>query len=534
MDGWITIGTKIDNKSFDAQIKELEDKLEGLEAEFQLALKEDDFPEEELKKYQVEIEKTKNKIVGLKKQQVGLNQEISNTGAGYDKTFKKVGKLALGIFSIRSAYMLVRQATNLIAQDNEDIANKLSAIKGSLTNLLAPAVEYIVNLVYRLLSYLNVITTKFLGIDLFKKTAKSGKSAVNSAQKLRKTLAGFDEMNILNDNVASSGGGGGTTSGGVSPVDTSGFQKTIENYEKMWNEILDIDRKDAKEILLNSDDTWGLLKLGWFDTTQGIIKQMTYFYQFLDTTFKGIKALVYGDTTEAKKQFGFSFNSIIGMFRGFAQTFSGINETIVGWGYATGKNFTKGIQENLINPLKEKLGVLWKPMSTNFISASNTITKYLTTFGTKIGGAFNKITTLFTNFGTKVGEGFSGAFKKVFNAMMSSAETMLNKPIRGINALVDKVNSIPGVKMSKLSSIKLPRLAQGGIVNNPGRGVNMGSYIAGERGAEAVLPLTDDTLQRLANMIPITINLTNSMNGRVISRELKKIQNQSNFANNWR
>ena len=60
----------------------------------------------------------------------------------------------------------------------------------------------------------------------------------------------------------------------------------------------------------------------------------------------------------------------------------------------------------------------------------------------------------------------------------------------------------------------------------------MGSYVAGEKGAEAVLPLTDDTLQRLANMIPITVNLTNTMNGRIISRELQKVNNNNDFAFN--
>lgn len=43
-----------------------------------------------------------------------------------------------------------------------------------------------------------------------------------------------------------------------------------------------------------------------------------------------------------------------------------------------------------------------------------------------------------------------------------------------------------------------PKLASGGIVNNPGAGVNA---IIGEAGPEAVLPLTDDTFQRLGDSI---------------------------------
>lgn len=91
-------------------------------------------------------------------------------------------------------------------------------------------------------------------------------------------------------------------------------------------------------------------------------------------------------------------------------------------------------------------------------------------------------------------------------------------------------------KMPGMSNINLPRLARGGIVNNPGAGVNMGSYIAGERGPEAVLPLDDNTMDRLGEAIArhmnITANITNSMNGRVIARELQKVIDESNFAFN--
>jgi hypothetical protein len=86
--------------------------------------------------------------------------------------------------------------------------------------------------------------------------------------------------------------------------------------------------------------------------------------------------------------------------------------------------------------------------------------------------------------------------------------------------------------LSTVSTLRLPRLARGGIVNNPGQGVMMGNYIAGEKGAEAVLPLTDGTLQKLANMMPITVHVTNTMNGRVLSREIQRVQNENDFAFN--
>lgn len=88
--------------------------------------------------------------------------------------------------------------------------------------------------------------------------------------------------------------------------------------------------------------------------------------------------------------------------------------------------------------------------------------------------------------------------------------------------------------VGKIANIKL---ARGGIINNPGRGVSLGTnIIGGEAGAEAVLPLDDRTMDRLGQSIArhMTINATmiNQMNGRTLSREVKQIMNESNFTYN--
>ena len=71
----------------------------------------------------------------------------------------------------------------------------------------------------------------------------------------------------------------------------------------------------------------------------------------------------------------------------------------------------------------------------------------------------------------------------------------------------------------------------------PSRGVPVGSAIGGERGAEGVIPLTDSQQMALlgeaiGKYITINANITNTMNGRVISKELKKINAENDFAYN--
>lgn len=91
--------------------------------------------------------------------------------------------------------------------------------------------------------------------------------------------------------------------------------------------------------------------------------------------------------------------------------------------------------------------------------------------------------------------------------------------------------------MSQLPTFNLPRLKVGGIINMPNKGVMLGSAIGGESGREGVVPLTDsqamETLgEAIGRYITINANITNTMNGRVISRQLKTIQNDKDFAYN--
>ena len=84
---------------------------------------------------------------------------------------------------------------------------------------------------------------------------------------------------------------------------------------------------------------------------------------------------------------------------------------------------------------------------------------------------------------------------------------------------------------------KLPRLAVGGIINQPGRGIPYHGAVIGERGAEAVVPLTDSQQmellgQTIGRYITINANIPVNMNGRTISRELKQVQSEENFAFN--
>lgn len=129
-------------------------------------------------------------------------------------------------------------------------------------------------------------------------------------------------------------------------------------------------------------------------------------------------------------------------------------------------------------------------------------------------------------------------FKKVnietnITANDTSVKNTLNNLLSKMTSSISTVTSSLGFKFT------IPKLAVGGIVNNPGRGVPIGSAITGESGKEGVLPLTNPTtMAELGHEIGkwITVNaiLNNYMDGRLMQRKISKIEQDKLFSTNGR
>jgi phage-related protein len=109
----------------------------------------------------------------------------------------------------------------------------------------------------------------------------------------------------------------------------------------------------------------------------------------------------------------------------------------------------------------------------------------------------------FSTLGTAIGEAISGAVKSAINWILNKIESVINNFFGLINSGIDVINAIPGVNIGKLSMLSIPKLARGGIVNQPTQA------IIGEAGKEAVLPLENNTewmdmlAEKIANILDI-------------------------------
>ena len=553
-----------------------------------------------------------------------LQKGFSGVGTSVERVTKRISRLILSIFGIRSALMIIRRASSDLANYDQDYANKLEYIRFVLAQAIAPILKGIVNLVMTILSYINAIAQAWFGVNLFAngsaenfKKMKAGASGVSKTVKeIKKQLAGFDEVNILS---ADSDTGTSPGAGGVGIGDLPDLSK-IQGKVPEWLQWI-LDHKDEviagllgiagaivamkiadllKSLGLISDDlsaikavgiglmissiVYGIKSLleylknpswenfgkiiqsiGGFVLGLGlaigslpvavagaivlIVGTIVKYWEDIRKFLQGGIDWLTGKTDWVREHFGevgeaiynrfiFILQNTLNWFDMFftniKQIFDGIIQFIKG--VFTG-NWEQAF-EGLRNIVTGIFNIILNTIIAIFNNLVNKITTKINVIKGLFKGAVNTISNWFEKMGIKIPEAISERFKSIINAVLSAVENFLNTPINAINSFIDQINSIPGVSISHIGNVSLGRLAVGGIVNMPNRGTMVGGRaIAGESGAEGVIPLTDtQAMETLGEAIGryITINATieNRMNGRVISRELKEVRSNQDFAFN--
>lgn len=158
------------------------------------------------------------------------------------------------------------------------------------------------------------------------------------------------------------------------------------------------------------------------------------------------------------------------------------------------KTVTDAIKKKItdvFNSIKTFLTNTFENIKTTITNALNSIKEFWSNIFT---GIYNTTTEIFNNIWSTI--------KGVINSIISGIETMANSVVNGVNTVVDSLNSlsftipdwVPGfggkswsMNIPRMSTVSLPRLAQGGIISQPT------TALIGEAGKEAVLPLENNT-----------------------------------------
>ena len=205
------------------------------------------------------------------------------------------------------------------------------------------------------------------------------------------------------------------------------------------------------------------------------------------------------------------------------------------------------IKVHVVDPIKNFFSGLWDGIKNVFSSVGTWFKNVFTGAWDGIKSAFSKVKSFFTGIwdsikeifskvGSAIADAVTGTVKKAINGVLSTAVSIINGFIKAINFAIGIINKIPGVEISKLSMLEVPKLARGGVVDRP-------TYaMIGEAGAEAVVPLERNLgyLDKLAGMLAEkigggngNINLTVKLGEDTIFDKFIEYGKAKSFESNW-
>lgn len=426
------------------------------------------------------IEEYKQKIesIQLQKQVADANrlkESFNNVGSSIQNAVTKIGKLALGIFGIRSAYLALRRASSDLANYDKQYAANLEYIRYALTQAIAPVLKWIVNMAAQLIKYVAMIIQSLFGVNIFANASaesfnkmKKGATGVSKAVKeIKKQLTGFDEINMLTDqsDTGTSAGAGGVTTPLVKPeFDFSNITGEIPEWLK-WIITGLIGAKIVSFLdmlgLLGQNLTGFdklLLGLGIGITIKGIYDLIKSIKKYLDDpTWENFIGIL-----DSADEVLIGIGIILGVLTGnWIPLIIGLIakigiEIVKHWDEikdVLGK-VGKWIYDNVITPVGKFFGGLWndikktfepvvKFFKDSFGDAWEAVQGVFKDVGKFFSGIWATITGIFKDIGQKVGDAFGDSFKAAVNAVFDIVEGIINLPINAINTLLGVINKVP-------------------------------------------------------------------------------------------
>lgn len=653
-DGSIRIGTELETKTVDAQIKELENKLETMVKTLETDAVVDfrvRMSNEEKLKLQSDIEKTKNRILSLKSSMEEVGETSDNTNnrmsKGFQKSTNTIKKFMFRLISVASIYSLVSKASQSYLATDQKTTSQLEANWVGLGTILEPVIKFLIDLMKQavtgVLHFMSVLT----GVDyIAKANANALKKQTQATKDLNKAndklTASFDEMNVLNDTKATGGTSSGIDRSALFDVNDLGenVKETIEKIATALKPVYDFLKEIIEWALDNPEAVIGILGglglisflakvigvagVGGVGGTglAGILGILTAIMaigtivisiktivdagdQLKETSDKSTESIKSGNkaikeynalisdkdkleqadtetlkrmkngmkmltestlgSAESERQRRIALQKNIALVGPLVAEIGGLNKEY--------ENSTKALEDNVIT-LYDSLGVWQQYYEMGKLNKEEqeqykqTLEKFRDILLENVGGVDNMnrvfqenkeetkvLRDMYTNVVTNLKNmetGFYNASEEVenynetldkvpnsidtkVNVETSSAKTklqnLLNTLSTSFNKVFNSTFSLFGI------DFKLPKLATGGIINNPGRGIPLGGAIGGEVSAEGVIPLTDSqAMETLGATIGKYININATipvyMGTRQIQREIKKINSESDFASN--
>lgn len=276
-------------------------------------------------------------------------------------------------------------------------------------------------------------------------------------------------------------------------ISTDGWQPFIDKVKKIfsalgeffvgvWNKIVEIFKGAWAKVKEIWEAAGPFFQGIWEGIKNAFSKTIEWFRTIFQAAWDGIKTVwsvvvqFFQDIWTGIKNI---YSEVAEWFRNmFSRAWEAI-KTI--WNAATG--YFQSVWTNI----KNVFSVVAKWFGDQFTAAWKAITNIFDKAASYFSGVWDKIKKVFSDASGAIGKAVANTFASAVNWVLDKAISMINGFIKTLNKAIGIINKIPGVNISTLSTIDIPKLAKGGIATS--------STLAniGESGKEAILPLENNT-----------------------------------------
>ena len=316
-------------------------------------------------------------------------------------------------------------------------------------------------------------------------------------------------------------------------ISTDGWQPFIDKlktifsglgqfFVNLWNGIVDIFKWAWEKIKLLWEAAgpffqgiWDGIKLAfsnvaeWFGNIfsaawEGIKTAWSVVVQFFKDIWEGIKTAFSNTAEWFRNMFQNAWNFIkaiwdvvVEYFRNIWTGIKNVYSEVAEWfrnmfsraweAIKTIWNAATGYFQSVWTGIKNVFSVVASWFGEQFSAAWRAITNIFDKAASYFSGVWDKIKKVFSDASGAIGKAVANTFASAVNWVLDKAISMINGFIKTLNKAIGIINKIPGVNISALSTIDIPKLAKGGIATS--------STLAniGESGKEAILPLENNT-----------------------------------------
>lgn len=180
-----------------------------------------------------------------------LTRAMRNLTQSAQRMGSSIKRIIPTIIGVGSAYQVLSKAINTYMSQNEELSQRMTSIWTALGNVIGPIVEKIIDWVTSAVSYL-LAFLKVLGVTS-KSASQLSQSAKKNNEELRRTIFGFDELNVLQKQAEDKDKDKGT---GLKDVELPDWVKELVDFfkNKKWDDAADLLIEKLDELIYKFRD----------------------------------------------------------------------------------------------------------------------------------------------------------------------------------------------------------------------------------------------------------------------------------------